>query len=143
MKTKIVLKLMGYFLIAAAIFSCENNVEEDTTAIVDPISAPTDPGNEIPDGENPDGETPDTPDPTPEPTVISFSADVKPIFDRTCTGCHGGNRFPDLRNINIIQANSGTIRNQVVTRRMPQGGSLSNEAIAIIRDWIDSGALNN
>ncbi len=143
MKIKNIIGLCFLTFSSILIFSCENNVEEDTTAIVDPISAPTDPGNEIPDGENPDGETPDTPDPTPEPTVISFSADVKPIFDRNCTGCHGGNRFPDLRNINIIQANSGTIRNQVVTRRMPQGGSLSNEAIAIIRDWIDSGALNN
>ncbi len=101
-----------------ALFSCENNVEEE---------------NPTPVGGNNECDT-----------DISFSLDVKPIIDNNCISCHNGTQqLPDLRTFNGISTNASRVRTQVVTRRMPLNGSLSDEQIELIRCWIDNGALNN
>ncbi len=108
-------KIASICFICTLLFSCENNVEEVTSQ-----------EQEITTN-----------------SVVSFSTNVRPIIDNNCIECHRGNLFPDLRSLTIIQANSALIQSQVVTRRMPIGGSLSNQQIAEISDWIDNGALNN
>jgi uncharacterized membrane protein len=74
---------------------------------------------------------------------ISFINDIKPIIDNNCVSCHNGNQFPDLRTYNGISANSRIVKEQVVNRTMPIGGSLSNEEIELISCWIDNGSKNN
>lgn len=32
-----------------------------------------------------------------DPSKVSFSEDIQPIFDANCVSCHGGSRAPDLR----------------------------------------------
>jgi len=119
------------------LFSCEKNVEETEEKVPVTTSVETSNGTQNPPTTPGGSENP------PTTTVISFATNVKPIIDNNCVECHGGSRFPDLRSHTIIAANSGLIKNVVVTRRMPLGGSLSNEQIATISDWIDSGALDN
>ncbi|WP_281989471.1 c-type cytochrome [Aquimarina aggregata] len=75
--------------------------------------------------------------------AISFATQVKPIIDNNCITCHGGNQAPDLRTFAGISANAERVKDQVTTRRMPLGGSLSNEQIETIRCWVENGGLNN
>ncbi|GAA4271586.1 cytochrome c [Aquimarina gracilis] len=107
-------------LIGIVFIACENNVEEDTTS---------------PDGGSNGNE--------PCDTNISFTTSVKPIIDANCIACHNGNQFPDLRTYQGIFDNAQNVRSQVVSRRMPLNGSLTNEEIELIRCWIENGALNN
>ncbi len=102
--------------LSIAFFSCDNNVEEEIPLPIGNEECSTD---------------------------ISFTADVKPVIDTNCIRCHGGNQAPDLRTFEGINANAARVRTQVVSRRMPLGGSLTNEEIELIRCWIDNGALNN
>ncbi len=107
-----------YILVALSIafFSCDNTVEEEIPAVVVGDVCSTD---------------------------ISFTTNIKPIIDSNCISCHGGNQAPDLRTFEGINSNAARVRTQVVSRRMPLGGSLTNEEIELIRCWIDNGALNN
>jgi hypothetical protein len=91
---------------------------------------------------------------------ISFKNDVQPILERRCTKCHGGN-FPTeglsmesyeslmagSQNGNVIVAgDSGNslLVEKIESGEMPKRGSdLTPEQIAIIKQWIDEGALNN
>ncbi len=115
MKNYINIKILLIAVLTSLIqISCDNNVEEETSAEIIECNS-----------------------------EVSFSAQVKPIIDNRCVECHNGNRFPDLRNIQSISASAAQIRSAVVSRRMPQGSSLSSEQIEIIRCWIDGGALNN
>ncbi|HFS67944.1 MAG TPA: cytochrome c [Flavobacteriia bacterium] len=107
---------MKHILILLAILSfisCENNVEEETITT-----------NEC----NPE---------------ISFSEVIKPIIDNNCVQCHHGNRFPDLRMYPSINENKIIIKDEIQSRRMPIGNSLSQTDIDAVICWIESGALNN
>lgn len=74
----------------------------------------------------------------------SFSLHVKTIIDNNCIQCHGqGGNSPNLTTYNRIKNNANSIKSEVVSRRMPQGSSLTNEEIQAISCWVDEGALNN
>lgn len=74
----------------------------------------------------------------------SFSLHVKTIIDNNCVQCHGqGGNSPNLTTYNGISSNANSIKSEVVSRRMPQGNSLSQEEIQTISCWVDEGALNN
>ncbi len=102
------------------------------------------------------------------PAVISFSQQVQPIFNGSCTGCHGvegdlsltaGASYGQLVNITAqssctqlvrvlpLKADSSVLYLKLsgssCGSRMPQGGSLSQTDIDRIRDWINEGAANN
>ncbi len=111
--------ILVLLVLSIVLFSCETNVEEET-------------------GINPDPTSPVICDPD-----ISFVASIKPIIDNNCISCHGGNQAPNLRTYEGISNNADRVRTQVVSRRMPLGGSLTNEEIELIRCWIENGALNN
>ncbi|MBQ4819413.1 cytochrome c [Aquimarina sp. MMG016] len=108
--------ILAILVFSITFFSCENNVEEETPIIG--RDEPCDPD-------------------------ISFVAKIKPIIDGSCIRCHGGSQAPDLRTYAGISNNAARIKTQVVNRTMPQGGSLTNEQIELIRCWIENGALNN
>ena len=93
----------------------------------------------------------------PEGT-ISFSADIQPIFDSQCISCHPSiSPNPDLTEGNahnsITEGNyviPGEPENSLLYERllgnpgiMPPSGSLPDADIALIRVWIEQGALNN
>lgn len=101
--------------------------------------------------------------------AISFSRDIQPIFDRSCTNCHGGSAglfldegesYANLVNVQATKGCTSEMRVQpgkaeasVLFKRisgtacgtqMPKKGSpLSVEEIDTIRRWIDAGAPNN
>ncbi len=95
---------------------------------------------------------------------VSYSSDVQPIFNGSCTSCHGSSGNVSLSSysalINSVGNNYGS--NLVVAgnaagsglvdkiepnpdhgSRMPVGGSLTNSEIQTIRTWINEGAKNN
>jgi len=78
----------------------------------------------------------------------TFSADAAPVFQAKCalSGCHGAgssNGPGELTSYQKIFNARNDIRNAVVTRLMPQGGSLTSEQLSSIVCWIDNGAPNN
>jgi len=95
--------------------SCENNVEENIDELI---------VNEC--------------DP-----AISFTEDIKSIIDTNCLQCHNGNQFPDLRTYQSIKNNISIIKEEIETRRMPLGGSLSTTEIETFLCWVNNGSLNN
>ena len=78
----------------------------------------------------------------------TFSANAAPVFQAKCalSGCHGAgssNGPGELTTYQKIFNARNDIRNAVVTRLMPMGGSLTNEELNSIVCWIDNGAPNN
>jgi hypothetical protein len=78
----------------------------------------------------------------------TFSADAAPVFQAKCalSGCHGtgsSNGPGELTTYQKIFNARNDIRNAVVTRLMPQGGSLTDAQLNSIVCWIDNGAPNN
>ena len=95
---------------------------------------------------------PDSPDPV-------FSKDVLPILERKCFGCHGdGQKVSDLDLSSRTGMLEGGVHGPALVPGdaqqsplylrvsgmeapvMPMGGSLSDEEIWVLRDWIDQGA---
>ncbi|GAA3642563.1 c-type cytochrome [Flavivirga jejuensis] len=117
-----ILKITGIkllLIISALFFSCEASVEEDDEQLTNI------PENEVCDSN------------------ISFVSQIKPIIDNNCISCHGGNQPPNLSSYSGISNSANNVKTQVVSRRMPQGGSLSSTEIELISCWVDNGALNN
>lgn len=96
----------------------------------------------------------------PASTGVSYSANVKPIFDAKCIKCHGvestkegldmqtyENLMAGSRNGSVItpgNADDSELVRLIVRGKMPnRGQKLSDEEIQLITDWINQGALNN
>jgi len=91
------------------------------------------------------------------PDVVSFSADIQPIFNRSCNnaGCHAtgatspdltpGNAFNDLFATN--QIDKATPENSLLYKKCAPGGSMDKFTESgdpeIILKWIQQGALDN
>jgi hypothetical protein len=85
-------------------------------------------------------------------TKFTFAADIEPIINNACEGCHkpgflGGNINLDGYSNIKAQADNGNLMG-VITHAsgfvpMPQGGKLSECEIKKIQSWINSGAPNN
>ncbi len=79
----------------------------------------------------------------------SFSTDVNPIIQATCTtnsGCHGSgsNNGPgELLTYSEIFSSRSSIRSAVASGSMPKTGSLTTAQKNAIICWIDNGAPNN
>jgi hypothetical protein len=87
---------------------------------------------------------------TPE-TAISFSKDIRLIFETKCSyaKCHNhdNNLIPYLTNWKEINSTKSDIPFQLQNGAMPPsgsaGGQLSSQQKALILCWIDQGALDN
>ena len=122
--------IMAMAIIMITIIACSKSTETDTS------------GNAIPP-------------PTPLPTTscaaapAKFSTDVSAIIQSSCatsSGCHGNgssNGPGALTTFNQIKNAASFIKSEVVSKRMPLGGSLTNSQIQSISCWVDNGALNN
>lgn len=84
---------------------------------------------------------------------FKFAANVKPLIDNVCKGCHSGT-FPSggiaLTNYGEIKAQAdngklvGSISFQQGYKAMPDGGpKMSDCKVAVIRKWVQAGAPNN
>ncbi len=90
----------------------------------------------------------------------SFSNDIRPILQASCTRCHGSSRQSGglmLNNYSGLMAGSrngdvvvpGDATNSILIQlvqagRMPKsGGRLSDGDIQLIIDWVNAGALDN
>ena len=78
-----------------------------------------------------------------------FSSDVLPLIQTKCAiggGCHGAgstNGPGALTSFNQIENAAGSIKNAVLSGRMPLGGTLTNAQIKQISCWVNSGSPNN
>lgn len=80
---------------------------------------------------------------------VTFTNDIKPIFDTKCANCHvtgtpSGAPW-DFTTYQGIKDNTTEINNRaLVIKDMPQGGPpLSQTEIDLIKCWLDAGAPNN
>lgn len=92
-----------------------------------------------------------------DPTdTISFAAEIVPIFSAQgcdASSCHGGTRQPDLRPDNAYGSiSSGYVapfdpdNSSIYTEPSPSGshpGKYTAEQSALIKQWIEQGALDN
>lgn len=93
---------------------------------------------------------------TPIPDVISFSANVEPIFtSQSCVSCHPGMHKPDLtigKAYSSLQSVSGYVvkdnpeTSLIYTKPFPGGGhakEYTKSQAATVLKWIQQGAQNN
>lgn len=82
-------------------------------------------------------------------TAVKYSTTIKPIIDANCAGssCHGvGGSQGELVTYEQLQATvaDGVLRDAVViSRRMPDGGALSECEVDQIDLWLSNGAPND
>jgi uncharacterized membrane protein len=74
---------------------------------------------------------------------ITYTKDVKPIFERRCSQCHNAN-WPDKNwlDYNKAKENKDKIKIKVKDKTMPPGNSteITEEERNIIIQWVDDGA---
>jgi hypothetical protein len=89
-----------------------------------------------------------------DPTAVAtFSADVLPLLNGRCNGCHAGtapsggiilNTYPEVMKYVNDGSLMGSIEHVSGFSPMPKNGSkMSACLIQEIQSWIDAGALNN
>ncbi|WP_421773530.1 T9SS type A sorting domain-containing protein [Gracilimonas sp.] len=92
---------------------------------------------------------------------VDYEDEIQPIFNASCTSCHGGqsgvtltsysatmNSVGDQYDKKIVipgEPNNSPLVDKIEPNpqfgsRMPQGGALSDEQISLIRQWIAEGA---
>lgn len=80
---------------------------------------------------------------------VSYADDIRPILDTNCqlSGCHGSAAgIPSWATHATVSANAAAIKTNTGNKTMPpaaSGGSLTDEEIQKIADWVDDGAKNN
>lgn len=84
---------------------------------------------------------------------FTFTADIKPIMDKYCKGCHSGSgayagivldNYTDVATSTKDGLLLGSIKHEFGFKAMPQGGNkLSDCEIRQVEKWIESGTLNN
>jgi len=97
-------------------------------------------------------------DPNKPPQNVSFSGDLQPIFDASCTasGCHdAGSHQPTLTPeesfssltsggfVNTTIPTESILYKELESGAMPTTGKLPSSQIQMVLDWIKIGAPNN
>ena len=116
-----------------------------------------------------DSPQPGPTDPVDPPTTVSFAAQIQPILDNQCIGCHGvgGQAGLDLRpgvshgNLVGVTATESALAlvqpgqpdqswfylkltdQQEVGDVMPPGGTIGSANLSLVATWIDEGAQDN
>lgn len=105
----------------------------------------------------PQTSTEPTPTPVPAPSNPTFNADISPIFQKSCTMCHGSMGGWDGTSYQSVMTTGdngpvvipGDTANSVLAQKimgtstfggiMPPGGKLPDATIQMILDWIEAG----
>ena len=86
------------------------------------------------------------------PDIVDFAADIQPVIVASnCASCHDGTLDPNLTAGNEYNslvpdyvvagdADASVFYIQMVDNH---GGGVSTNSLALIKEWINSGALNN
>lgn len=98
---------------------------------------------------------------TPILAQVDYDSQIQPIFNASCTSCHGGNSGVTLTSYTTTMESVGSQYESLIVlpgnadgsplvdkiepspdhgSRMPQGGVLPDSSIALIRQWIAEGA---
>jgi hypothetical protein len=73
----------------------------------------------------------------------SFKTDILPLIDANCNGCHN-NQAPILKTYDNIKSNASTMYNDIVSGKMPQGGTpLDDCSKKQFKKWMDYGMPQN
>ncbi|HIQ04398.1 MAG TPA: hypothetical protein EYH31_01735, partial [Anaerolineae bacterium] len=96
------------------------------------------------------------PSPTPMPAIVSFQANVLPIFQAKCSVCHGSVAGLDLTTyqgvitggdsgsaVDVAQPSASLIFQKQITTHTDAARTLTEEEGEIILNWIAAGALDN
>lgn len=87
----------------------------------------------------------------PEGTVVSFDADIVPIFSQySCTSCHNGNQDPNLTSGNeytslvpdYVEAGNSS-GSEFYTKLEGGHANVDATSLQLIELWINQGADNN
>lgn len=90
----------------------------------------------------------DISDNTPITVPVNYTADVKPIIENNCIGCHSIGSFKPLANYDQVKNNIEGILDRIQRangdqQKMPKGGSLSATQINIFLKWKADGLIEN
>ncbi len=94
------------------------------------------------------------PDPTPKPVPVTWHANVGPLVEQKCGGCHveGGIAPFALETYAQAHAQRDAIKGSVLSRHMPpwmpsnecaqyvEDRSLTQEQVSLLTGWVDAGA---
>ena len=157
-----------FILIAGLLSACgAQATNTPTSAPIEAVATATEAPTEVPPAT--DTATPTEPPaateaPATQPAAggatVSFAADILPIFESRCIGCHGGERTQeglDLKTHASIMAGSDNgpvvtpsdaanslLVEMVAAQKMPKRGpKLTPPQVQLITDWINQGALDN
>jgi hypothetical protein len=70
--------------------------------------------------------------------AVTFYADVLPILERRCLGCHQAGEAAPMALGTFAEARpfAKAMRDAVVSGSMPPGGGLAAEEVAVLREWV-------
>jgi len=143
--------IIGLTILTIAIAACAGPTAQASPTLAAPtqpaLSASTSPANAATQAQTSN-------------TSVSFAKNVRPIFENSCTSCHGVEQMKagmDMRTYQGLMAGSSNgpvivpgnaadsfLVQQVVNGKMPKRGSkLTPEQIKTISDWVNAGAQNN
>ncbi|REC67666.1 hypothetical protein DRF59_08505 [Chryseobacterium flavum] len=79
---------------------------------------------------------------------VSYTADIKPIVNNNCIGCHSAGSFKPLTTYDQVKENIDGILDRIQRPagdpgKMPQGGSLSAAQINMFIKWKADGLTEN
>ncbi|WP_027394968.1 hypothetical protein [Aquimarina latercula] len=122
------IKLIPLLFLAFFMINCANDSEDDLIDVID------------------------NPDPIGDGSVITYTANIEPIIQSSCVGCHAdppvnGAPFP-LINFTQVSQRAGGILNRMSRQNgaagaMPPSGRLPQSTIDLVDQWIADGALES
>ncbi|MCC6572610.1 MAG: c-type cytochrome [Planctomycetes bacterium] len=87
--------------------------------------------------------------------VVSYAADIQPIFNARCVSCHPSDAGLNLTSYSRVMSSGKVVAGDSAASKIyrvvsgsnpsmpPSGGPLTAAQVKAIKDWIDAGALNN
>jgi mono/diheme cytochrome c family protein len=161
---KIALLVLTVVLLTACAAPATEAPASPTETSIPATQAPTDPppatDTAAPTEAPAATEPPPATQPAAQGATVSFAADILPIFESRCIGCHGGERTQEGLDLKthaslITGSNNGPVVapgdatnsllvELVTAQKMPKRGpKLTPPQVQIITDWVNQGALNN
>ncbi len=87
--------------------------------------------------------------------VVSYAADIQPIFNARCVSCHPSDAGLNLTSYSRVMSSGKIVAGDSAASKIyrvvsgsnpsmpPSGSPLTAAQVKALKDWIDAGALNN